>query len=133
MNIDLHPTVLSLLGLRGEHRVDGLDLSASVHGESQTGRERVYAETFYIKSKKSAVLDEEFMLIRDNRRDTNTLYARSDVAARTPLKELSQRARLSALLSAWEVEQDASVTGPARRTELNDETRQQLEAMGYIE
>ena len=43
------------------------------------------------------------------------------------------RSQLGAVLTAWETERAASVTRAAQEIELSDETRQQLEAMGYME
>ena len=133
MNIDVHPTLLSLLQIRSEHPTDGSDLSAAVLGAAETGHPRVFSETFFMKSKKSAVLDEEHLLIRDNRKGTDTLYARSDPGAHTPLSDVEIRSRLGAVLTDWEADRAASITRAAQEIELSDETRQQLEAMGYVE
>ncbi|MDG1483539.1 MAG: sulfatase [Myxococcota bacterium] len=133
MNIDVHPTLLSLLQIRSEQPTDGADLSVAVRGAVETGHPRVFSETFFMKSKKSAVLDEAHLLIRDNREETDTLYARSDAGAHTPLPSAEVRSQLGAVLTAWETERAASVTRAAQEIELSDETRQQLEAMGYME
>jgi len=133
MNIDVHPTLLSLLQIHPEHSTDGADLSTAILGSTETGHPRVFSETFFMKSKKSAVVDATHFLIRDNRKNTDTLYARSDLGAHTPLSRPATRARLGAVLTAWEAERAASVTRAAQEIELSEETRQQLEVMGYME
>ncbi|MFT5683120.1 MAG: arylsulfatase A-like enzyme [Myxococcota bacterium] len=133
MNIDLHPTLLSLLGVTRQHPVDGADLSSAVLGEPETGNPRVFAETFYRKAKKSAVADETHLLIRDNRRKTDTLYARSDPGATQPLSDPMLAARLGSVLTAWESDRAASITRQPQEVELSEETRRQLEVMGDLE
>jgi hypothetical protein len=122
--------LLGLLGIPLDHPVDGTDLSTAVRWATQTGHQRVFTEIFYRKAQKSAVIDAEHLLIRDNRRRTDTLYARQDTAARSALSRPEVSARLGAILTAWEADRAASVTRPASSTELSDETRRQLEAMG---
>jgi hypothetical protein len=77
--------LLGLLGIPLDHPVDGTDLSTAVRRATQTGHQRVFTEIFYRKAQKSAVIDAEHLLIRDNRRRTDTLYARQDTAARSAL------------------------------------------------
>ena len=133
MNIDVHPTILGLLGAPAVHPIDGADLSAAARGESQTGHELVFAETFYLRTKKSAVFDAEHYLLRNNKTDEDLLFARSDVAAHDALQLPETSRRLAAALTAWEAERASSVRAPAIEAEVSEETRRQLEAMGYME
>lgn len=133
MNIDVHPTILGLLGAPSQHSIDGTDLSAAARGASQTGHEQVFAETFYLRTKKSAVFDAEHYLIRNHKTDQDVLFSRSDAAGQDPIQEPDVTRRLAAALSTWRGEQAASVRAPAIEVEVSAETRQQLEAMGYME
>ncbi len=144
MGVDLHPTLLELLGLDTQPDLDGQSLADSVLGEvDSTGREFAYAETFFRKSHKSAVYGEEHYLIRDHalpsgdRSFTDSLFATTDWKARVDQRADAPDAyaELSDTLSAWESAMDSvqAAAGDPLEIDPRESTMKQLKALGYVD
>ena len=144
MNIDIHPTVLGLLGLEPRYEVDGADLSAVVAGaREETGRDVVFSETFMRQEHKATAWDGAHHLVRrweDGAMDgphSDRLYAASDWRADHDLaEELPEvRVRLAASLDAWHLRQGelAAAAPGASKEELDAETRSMLRELGYVD
>jgi len=144
MGVDLHPTLLELLGLEAQPDLDGQSLADTVLGEdAHTGREFAYAETFFRKSHKSAIYGEEHYLIRDHALPsddtsfTDKLFATTDWKARNDqrTKAPDAYARLADALDAWEssMETVQAAAGAPLEIDPRESTMKQLKALGYVD
>ena len=144
MNVDIHPTVLDLLGIPLDHPVDGRSQAAAVRGEvDEASHEVVFAETFFRQVHRSTAFDGEHQLVRDyakgrlDGRRTDRLYAASDPGATVDVKADHPEATtaLAMALDAWELHvkalSEAAVDAAPR--EVDAGTRKMLEELGYVE
>ncbi|MEL6349200.1 MAG: sulfatase-like hydrolase/transferase, partial [Myxococcota bacterium] len=134
MNIDVHPTVLGLLGAAAAHRVDGRDQSAVIRGETDnTGHERVFAETFFRDVDKATLFERDYHLVKDYGSGSVRQFRFKDWRASRAMKTSPRRVEQEQALDAWRTEQSALVTAPGQTAPLDENTRSQLEVMGYLE
>jgi len=150
MAIDLHPTLLELLGITPNHALDGESWAAAVRGELRNaGRELAFSETFFRNSHKSAVFDGSWHLIRDHdppnqregddldERGSFELYRATDVEERHDLRHGERQVRigLAAALRAWELEMDTreAASGAPLEIDPSRSTLEELRALGYAE
>jgi arylsulfatase A-like enzyme len=143
MNLDVAPTILGLLGIESDTLFDGTNISETMNGTKEwPGHDFVFSETFYAKSKKSTVLNENFQFIRRIRnkkqpRILETLHHRDDVFAEVDILEDSptEGQVMREALDTWEKEmaQLWDQAGDPAKTELSEALIEQLEAIGYIE
>ncbi len=147
MNIDIHPTILDLLGLVPTHPVDGQSLAPLIRAETRHGpHQYVFSETYFGSLNKVMVTDGHHHLIRnrntawlapakadrlfaDNDRD-----ATKDLAADLP----AELARLQATLAVWESQMSElrrryKETDRREVEELDAATRDQLRELGYLD
>jgi arylsulfatase len=148
MAIDLHPTLLGLLGITPDHALDGESWASAVRGELRNaGRELAFSETFYLGARKSAVFDGSWHLIRDHdppqqrrgsdlgERGSFELYRAADVAERRDLwhGERQGATELAAALRTWELEMDEreAAAGAPFEIDPSPSTLEELRALGY--
>ncbi|MGE0454592.1 MAG: sulfatase-like hydrolase/transferase [Vicinamibacteria bacterium] len=128
--VDLAATLLDLTGLAG----DGLD-GASLRGALASGQappRRVYSETFFPRrhfgwSELLAVSEERFRFIRAPR---NELYDTS-ADPRETRNLASERPDAVAAMSGW-LDRVAGTRAPAAPEAVPAETREALQALGYV-
>ena len=143
MNIDVKPTLMGLLGFQNAARMDGVDLSARLLGESDwTGHPYAFAETFYGKSNKATVISPTNQLVRRHRKkkrpailetlhDTRDPLAKDDLMGTLPEVEATLQAELDAWLS--DMADRWTQAGTPLNTTLSPGLQEQLRAIGYIE
>ena len=142
MNIDVVPTILGALGLRTE-ATDGMDLSKAMRGDSPfPERSVVFSETYYGKTRKLSAIGTDFQYILNQRKTRDPsrqqmLYATSDTLSETNLidTEPEAAAELRQALEHWDLAMQElwSKAGTPEEIELSDDTRAQLEALGYLD
>lgn len=134
--VDLAQTLSALLGLP-PFPGDGLDLSASLRGQSeQTGRDRAFADTWFKETSRSAIYTDTTACQRDFAPAGDSSFVdgcfdrRSDPEHAHP----GQEAALEAVLEAWREEklQQGRVFAWERATP-DAGTNEQLEALGYLD
>ena len=143
MNLDVVPTVLGALGLPQETPLDGADLSgAMLRGQDWPGRPFVFSETFYGKSRKSTAISAEFQYIMNHRPSANPakaeklftaddLLSEHNVVGEHPTAAIHHREAVA----TWQSEMEMlwNQAGKPAEVELSEDTRAQLEALGYVE
>jgi arylsulfatase A-like enzyme len=143
MNLDVVPTVLGALGLPQETPLDGVDLSgAMLHGTDWPGRPFVCSETFYGKSRKSTAISAQFQYIMNHRPSANPAKAEKLFTADDLLSEHNVVGEHSETvlrhreaIASWQAQMEAlwDQAGTPAEVELSEDTRAQLEALGYVE
>jgi len=137
MNLDVHPTILELLGVAPSDNVNGKDLSALLRSQTDRGpHNHVFMETFFKRSSKSAVFDGEHHLIRDRISGAQQMFSREDVGAHQDvLPALTTNGiDLSTALNMWETNMTELADGVPEETHGDmGETLQMLKIMGYVE
>ena len=142
MNIDVVPTVLGALQLAAPD-ADGEDLSAGMTGAGPfPERSVVFSETYYGKTRKLSAIGRGFQYIRNQRPTKDPtrqemLFAHSDALSETNViaDHPEEAQTLRDALDAW----DAAMTvlwnaaGTLNEIELSDDTKAQLEALGYLD
>ena len=141
MGVDLHPTLLDLLGLDVPQGLHGRSFASAIVGEdTHSGREVAFAETFFRKSHKSAAYGETHYLIRDHGtkpKHTDKLYANADWKARTDQSQSDPEAyaALADALTTWETQMEVLQTAAGQPVEIDprESTMKQLKALGYVD
>lgn len=70
-NTDMVPTLLSLLGIEVEHKMDGVDLTPIMRGEKRQVRERAYIGAFQVRA---AIRTPEWKFIDNHGEKPNELF-----------------------------------------------------------
>jgi len=136
--VDLPRTVLALAGVDAE--VGGEDWSAQVRGERrETTRERVFADTWFYESRRSAVWSNQVAC----QRDYGTPALRTDIffedgcydrAGDPGYSRPTAAHPMLAELDAWRAARlQEAANGGASSTEVSRELSEQLEALGYVQ
>ncbi len=143
MNLDVVPTILGALGLPQQTPLDGVDLSgAMLRGQDWPGRPFVFSETFYGKSRKSTAISARFQYIMNHRPSADPATAEKLFAADDLLSEHNVVGEHSEVvlrhrkaIASWQVQMEAlwNQAGTLTEVELSEDTRAQLEALGYVE
>lgn len=142
--IDVHPTILGLVGLGG-YAGPGRDRSGAIRGAAHTGTDRAYADTWFGRMNRAAVYTEDALCTHDFedlaeqlgieriRPRTACFDRRSDPAARIPLEQPD--AALLAALEVWRAEAWRAFGAWPHHEQLQGEQpeQQMLEALGYTE
>jgi len=136
--IDIVPTTLDLLGLPPHPDVMGRSLVPLIDGSEATGGERIaFAESSLPRSGWRTVVTRRYQLLHDLRTGRQELYdlqadprQQVDIAASRPdtVAEL-----LQALRERLAENRRRNTGPPAARPVLDDGTRKQLRALGYVE
>jgi len=128
-SIDIAPTILALASVNVPEAFEGEPLLPMEPGgiEDRTARSEVYYRRPLEPFHYTAVISRDHFYVREGMRDTVEFYdLRADPDARRNLGAGDPRvARYRALERATPVE-------PAAERELDDETREELEALGYL-
>ena len=143
MNLDVVPTVLGALGLPKDGPLDGEDLSnAMLRGQGWPDRPYVFSETFYGKSRKSTAISTQFQYIKNLRPSADPAKAEKLFAADDHLSEHNVIAdhpeavdRHREAMVIWQAKMETlwNEAGTPAEVELSEDTRAQLEALGYVE
>jgi len=137
MNIDVLPTMLDLLGLQPLAPTDGRSEADAIRGLRDTAvHERVFSETYYMRSKKTAVIEADWHLVHDLKKQRTRLFAVSDAGATTDLsaEHPAEVTRLAAILGDWEGQMTAlAAEGAAVEAAPNADTTEMLKQLGYVE
>lgn len=143
MGLDIYPTILGLLGIEPTQELDGMDLSPQVLGRLRNiARRYAFSETWFRRSHKSAVYDENYHLIRDYMTledgvPAEELYASSDRLEREDLRRRRPEVvlRLREAILDWEAQVlgHASEQGPTLEVNIGDDDHQRLKVLGYVD
>jgi arylsulfatase A-like enzyme len=137
MNIDLLPTTLELLGVPLPVPLDGRSEAAALRGErADAVHERAFAETYYMRTRKTTVIEADWQLTHDTRKDQRRLYSAADPLSREDhsVAEPEVAARLRGTLDAWEAEMDrVGAAGAETQAAPDAEAEALLQALGYVE
>jgi arylsulfatase A-like enzyme len=130
-NIDIVPTLLEMLELPIPDGMAGESYATVFQNPKQPLLRSSFVETFYGTEHKVAVYDRDYFWISDEKKQQSTLFARSDKSALHPIenqeKNLQYRQQINDLWTSWPLNYKSS------ETKLDPDTKQQLEALGYIE
>lgn len=135
--VDIVPTVLDLLGVTAEEPLDGRPLQPLWEGKADEPR-TAYMETLNPRfsfgwSELRALRDAEWRVVAAPQAEAYSLLEdpgehRNLIARRDPTPPVRQKLRA---LRAIE-EEDPWITGEQSEGELDDESRERLEALGYV-
>ncbi len=131
--VDVAPTVLEAVGSAFGGPMDGTSLWPALAGRPLPGARAVGAQWNFHGRKRNAVLVWPFKLIASGRRQRQLFDLESDpgeernLAREDPARLRALEAELNALLTQRMPAKDAP------RADLEDRTRRQLEALGYVD
>ena len=140
--IDVLPTVLDLLGLPPHPPAMGRSLVSLIDGQatSEDSAQAAFAEPFLLESRKPTVVSDRYQLFYDLESGQKRLFdIRSDPRAKTDIvdREPDVTQRLLAALEEWRRRVNAAnqeISGPpAKDLTIDEATREELEALGYLE
>ena len=136
--IDVLPTVLDLLGLPPHPEAMGRSLVPRMDGAPADPERVAYEEPFELTIPVRTVISDRYQLIVDTASGARRLFdlakdpfATVDVAAREPAVVATLAAALEAHRSAAAAR--AAGAAPGAPTAIDEETRRQLRALGYVQ
>jgi arylsulfatase A-like enzyme/Flp pilus assembly protein TadD len=134
--IDIVPTVCSLLGIQSANQMQGKDLSGWLSGENMPDEKRhIYCEslcpTIYKANSLLGVVTDRYKYIQTTRPELYDLvqdpYETSNLVKEQPRRAQLMQGRLKQML-----EQTARESKSGANPELDEQSRETLESLGYV-
>jgi arylsulfatase A-like enzyme len=132
--VDVMPTILALVGIEPPPGIDGRDLSPWLY-ERKVAPSAVFGESPFFGQRRFIAAGDYQLLMAEENAKVELFQFREDEHALTNLAtvDVERTTRLQTAVLEWRRRTEDGPGSHAERSDINQEVREQLEALGYVQ